>query len=58
MAKKHVETYSSSDAAAQNPEERGEIIKTAHNKKANRQGKWLTYKLEWPKSPAKTVKYP
>ena len=35
---KHLEMYSSSNAAAQNPEERVKIIKTAHNKKVNRQG--------------------
>ena len=38
VAKKHVETYSSSNAAAQKPEERVKIVKTAHNKKVNRQG--------------------
>ena len=37
VAKKHVETYSSSNAAAQNPEERLKIIKTTHNNKVNRQ---------------------
>ena len=42
VAKKHAETYSLSNAAAQNPEERVKISKTAPNKKENRQGDQLT----------------
>ena len=70
VAKKYVETYSSSNAAAQDPEERVQVIniqkihykinsliQKLHKKKKIERTRRLT-DLEWPKSPAQSLHTP